>query len=572
MRRTALAVAAALLAAPAASAQPADKPPVKLVVLVVFDQLRGDYLDRWKPLFGKDGFNRLQDDGAWFTHCHYPYATTTTGPGHASLLTGTCPDRHGVINNEWYERGKAVYCAGDERYRLVPDPMEKPKPGARPKQVGTPERLLVDTVADALKRDRAGAKVFGLSLKDRSAILPTGKRPDGAFWFDNRFVTSTYYPDAAIPKWLEEYGASGAVDRWFGKPWDRLRPDLDYAKYSGPDDQPGEGRRVSTTATDDNVPPFGRTFPHPLGDEKAPGPRYREAVSFSPFGNDVVLEAAKRCVAAEGLGRDDVPDLLVVSFSSNDLIGHTWGPDSQEVLDVTLRSDRTMADWLAFLDDKVGKGNYAVVLSADHGVCPLPEVSAAKGLDAKRVDPKPFLAGIERHLDATFGEPAKAEGAKAAPNWLEAVYPPWLYVNPRVAKAAGKTPAEVAKETADYLSKRPEVFRVFTREELAGDFPEADVVGRRAKRSYHPARSGDVYVILRPYYLLSSPLSPGTTHGTPHGYDTHVPLLVYGPGVPGGRRDEPVAPQAAAAVVARFLGIRPPATAEYPVPATLDGK
>jgi predicted AlkP superfamily pyrophosphatase or phosphodiesterase len=571
MRLTTLAALVAL-ASPAAAAQPADKPAVKLVVLVVFDQMRGDYLDKWKPLFGPGGFNRLQDDGAWFANCHYPYATTTTGPGHASILSGTCPDRHGIINNDWYEKGKSVYCAGDERYQLVPDPMVKPKPGVRPKQVGTPERLLVDTVADALKRDRgAKAKVFGLSLKDRSAILPTGKKPDGAYWYDGRFVTSTYYPDAKLPRWVEDYTASGAAERWFGKKWDRLRPELDYEKYSGPDDQPGEGRR--TTSTTDETPPFGRTFPHPVGGtEKTPGPRYREAVAYSPFGNDVVLDIAKRCVVAEGLGTDDVPDLLVVSFSSNDLIGHTWGPDSQEVLDVTLRSDVLMADFLGFLDEKVGKGNYAVALTADHGICPLPEVSAAKGLDAKRIDPKPFQAGIEKHLAATFGPVKGCDEPKAQPAWVESFHAPWLYVNPRLAKAAGKTPAEVARAAADYLGTQPGVFRVFTREDLARDFPADDPIGRRVKRSFHPGRSGDVYVVLKPYYLLSSPLALGTTHGTPHAYDTHVPLLVYGPGVRGGKRDEAVTPQATAALFARFLGVRAPATAEFPVPATLDAK
>ncbi|HJZ60294.1 MAG TPA: alkaline phosphatase family protein [Gemmataceae bacterium] len=558
---------------PASSAVPDQdgKPRVKLAVLVVFDQMRGDYLEKWKPLFAKGGFARLQDEGAWFVNCHYPYAITTTGPGHASILSGTCPDRHGIINNEWSEKGRSVYCAGDERYQLVPAPLVV-KPGAKPKPIGTPERLLAETLADVLKRAHgAKAKVFGLSLKDRSAILPIGKRPDGAYWFDGRFVTSTYYAEAVHP-WVAEFNRSGAAERWFGKEWTRFRPDLDYEKYSGPDDVVGEGRRV--TAKDTESPVFGRTFPHPLGagDEKA-GPKYYEGLACSPHGNDLLLELTKACVIAEDLGKDDVPDLLVVSFSSNDLIGHIWGPDSQEVLDVTLRSDALMAELLGFLDEKVGKGNYALAVTADHGICPLPEVSAGKGLDAKRIDPKAFQAGIENHLKMTFG-PACDAGAddepKAASGWVEAFAAPWIYINPRLAKAAGKTPAEVARTLADYLAKQPEVFRVFTREDLAAEFPEGDPVGRRVKRSFHPDRSGDVYVVLRPYYLLSSPLAPGTNHGTPHDYDTYVPLLVYGPGVSGGRRDESVTPQATAAVFARFLGLRPPSSAEFPVPATLE--
>jgi hypothetical protein len=584
MRRAALAAFLTLLAGlgslaaskprPVTSADPDAKPRVKLVVLVVFDQMRGDYLEKWKPLFGRGGFARLQADGAWFKNCHYPYATTTTGPGHASLLSGTCPDRHGIVNNEWYENGRTAYCAGDDRYQLVPAPMVKPKPSAKAKPVGNPDRMLAETVADVLKRDHgANAKVFGLSLKDRSAILPTGKRPDGAYWFDGRFVTSTYYSEA-VHQWVAQFNQSGAAERWFGKEWTRVRPDLDYEKYSGPDDVAGEGRRASPK--EPGALAFGRTFPHPLGGGEAePGAKYHEAVAYSPYGNDLLLEFAKTCITEEKLGQDDVPDLLVVSFSSNDLIGHVWGPDSQEVLDVTLRSDALMADLLGFLDDKVGKGNYALAVTADHGICPLPEVSAAKGLDAKRIDPKTFRAGMEKHLQSAFG-PAKPPGGgddpKPPPGWVEEFVAPWVYVNPRLAKAAGKTPAEVARSLADHLAKQPEVFRVFTREDLAREFPETDPVGRRVKRSFHPDRCGDVYVVFKPYYLLTSPLEPGTNHGTPHDYDTYVPLLIYGPGVKGGPRDEPVTPQATAAVFAWFLGVKPPASAEFPIPATLEGK
>lgn len=585
MPRLTLLAFLAALAAVAAVNRPRPTPPVvaanrpvRLAVVVVFDQMRGDYVDRWRPLFGPNGFRRIQTDGAWFANCHYPYASTSTGPGHSAILSGATLDKTGIINNEWYDRKAAaqVYCAGSDRYDFVPPPKvfpaaapasKAPKPdetARKPKSVGNPDRMLAETVADVLKRERPKSKVFGLSLKDRSAILPTGKRPDGAYWFNGQFTTSTYYTDT-LPKWVEEFNKSGLAERWYGKTWNRLRPGLDYEAYTGPDDVKGENATNGRTTT----------FPHKMtGGKDRLQKEYYDALANSPMGNELLLAFAKACIRAESLGSDDEPDLLVVSFSSNDLIGHTWGPDSQEALDVTLRSDVLMADFLGFLDEKVGAGNYAVALTADHGICPLPEASAAKGLDAKRIDPKPFHAGIEKHLQGVFGPllPPKTDAKSAQPAWFEAVHAPWLYVNPRLAKLIGKSPADVAKVAAEYLRKQPEVFRVFTRDDLARDFPESDPVGRRVKRSYYPARSGDLYVILKPYYLLSSPLALGTTHGTPHAYDTHVPLLVYGPGVKGGRRDEAVTPQAAAAIFARYLGVKPPATADFPIPATLDAK
>ncbi|MBX9584057.1 MAG: alkaline phosphatase family protein [Gemmataceae bacterium] len=563
----ALGLAAGLATRPEPPPLAGPGPRVKLAVLVVFDQLRGDYLTRWRPLFGPGGFNRLMSQGASFGRCHYPYGTTSTGPGHASVLSGTSPDRHGIVNNEWYE-GREVYCGGSDRYELVP-PAPKAKPAesgkdltAEEQSVGNPERLLSETVADVLKGatgDRA--KVWGLSLKDRSAIFPTGRRPDGAVWFTGRFGTSTYYTDKLdrpFPAWVTAFNESKAADRWFGRDWTRFRPGLDYAAFSGPDDAPGEGTGEKQ----------GKTFPHPTtGGLKAPGKDYYKALAYSPFGNDLLLELAKRCVVAERLGKDDVPDLLTVSFSSNDLVGHTWGPDSQEVLDVTLRSDALMADFLRFLDAEVGRGSYALGLTADHGVCPLPEASRLRGRDAARVDPAALRKDAEAHLRAAFGG-APAD-PKAGSGWIEAMTWPWFYLNPRLLDATGRSRAEVARSLADYLAGRPEVERTFTRDDLAGVFSEGDEVGRRCKRSYYPARAGDVQVVLRPYDLPSKADGTGTGHGSPHGYDAHVPLLVYGPGVAGGDRAEPVTPQALAAVFAHFLGVRPPADADAPVPATL---
>ena len=578
---------------PAPAPREVGKPRVKLAVLVVFDQMRGDFLERWRPLFGAGGFARLQTDGAWFTNCYYPYGTTTTGPGHASMLSGTCGDKHGIVNNNWYEGGEVVYCAGSTRYEFVPAPATKPDPKAKPKEVGNPDRMLAETVADVLKATHPQAKVFGLSLKDRSATLPTGKRPDGAYWFTGKFVTSTYYADR-VHTWVEEFNKSGTAEKRFGKDWEKSRADVDYEKWAGPDAAPGEGKGIQVTAKDDPARGWaqGVAFPHPnTGGRAKPGKEYYESLANSPFGNDLLLEFAKTCVTAERLGADDVPDLLVVSFSSNDLIGHTWGPDSQEVLDVTLRSDALMADFLDFLDEKVGKGQYLLAVTADHGICPLPEASRKRGIDAKRVDPRAIQKDLEEHLTAKFGGPAgTAAGAVAGATatgtgkklaWVEefaspaASEPgtlPWLYLNPKVVAAAGKSRAEVAKAAAEFLTKHPDVARALTRADLGGTFPADDLVGTRAKRSYHPDRCGDVYVVLRPYYLPSTVTGTGTTHGAPYNYDAHAPLLVYGPGIAGGARTERTTPQAAAAIFSKWLGVRLPNKAEFPVPETLGAK
>jgi predicted AlkP superfamily pyrophosphatase or phosphodiesterase len=560
---------------------PAGEPPrVRLAVLVVFDQLRGDYPERWKPLFGKGGFARLLADGAHFAECHYPYAGTFTGPGHASILSGTCPDRHGIVTNEWYERGETAYCAGSLRYEFVPPAPKSTDPKAKPTAAGNPDRLLAETVADVLRERHPSAKIFGLSLKDRSAILPTGKRSNGAYWFNGQFVTSTYYDDR-LHDWAEEFNRSKFADQWFGAKWEKLRGDIDYAAWSGPDDAPGEGKGTGQ----------GVTFPHPMnGGKTAIGKDYYSALANSPFGNELLLEFAKKCVVAEGLGKDDVPDLLVVSFSSNDLVGHTWGPDSQEVLDVTLRSDVLMAELLALLDTEVGRDRYLLAITADHGVCPLVEASQARGRAARRVNVAALRNDLEKHLAATLGTPG-ASGAKPEEKpdkdsegmevkksgWVETVHWPWVHINPKAASAVGKTVPEVARIAVDFLGRHPDVGRALTRADIT-TAPASDGVAALVRRStwVPPAgraeRCGDVYIILPDYSVSTNTTNTGTTHGSPYAYDRHVPLLVYGPGIAGGTRTEPTTPQATAAIFSHYLGLRLPNKADFPLPATLEVK
>jgi hypothetical protein len=545
--------------------EPATRP--KLAVLVVFDQMRGDYLGRWEKLFGPSGFRRLQEDGAWFQNCHYPYALTTTGPGHAALLTGTWPARHGIVDNEWYDRSaaKLISCVASERYQRVPPAVEEkdapmgqddPLGDKKPKGNGSPELLLVPTFGDAIKEATGGkAKVVSISFKDRSAILLASRHPDACYWLDastGEFVTSTYYREA-LHAWVDEYNRGRPADRWFGKDWRRLVPDLDYERYAGPDDVAGEGKGIAQ----------GRTFPHSMtGGRDKLSKNYYAALYNSPFGNELILQLVERAIEAEKLGQREVPDLLSISFSCNDPIGHCWGPDSQEVLDVTLRSDLIIKELLATLDARVGKDRYILCLSADHGVCPLPEVSQAQGREADRISLTKLVIRANDYLTESCGNLA---GKDKKTRWIDMATSAGFYLNRAALRDGGLEVNDVADTLAAWLKQQPGILTSYSASKLSGVDTPADSMLLRSRRSFRADRSGDVVVVLKPYYLFTSALL-NTSHGSPHPYDTHVPLLVFGPGVHKGKRGDEVWPQAIPAILARSLGIKPPAAAEAPLP------
>ncbi|HZU36489.1 MAG TPA: alkaline phosphatase family protein, partial [Gemmataceae bacterium] len=511
-------------------------------------QMRGDYLTRWHDLFGKDGFRRLENEGAWFQNCNYPYANTVTAAGHASLLTGTTPAHHGIIGNDWYDRSTRtiVTSVGSARYtRVTAGDTRKKARGA------SPQRLLVPTIGDVLKTATGNrARVIGVSLKDRAAILPAGRHADACYWFESstgNFVSSTYYLQH-LPDWVLTFNRAHRVDRWLGSHWARLRTDLDYTHYSGHGDFAATGQGANQ----------GRTFPHPFPSKL--GSPYYQAFYNSPLGNELLLDFAAHAIEAEHLGRHDVPDVLCISFSSNDAIGHSWGPDSHEVMDVTLRSDQIVRDLLRILDERVGKGKYILALTADHGVCPLPEFARQHGHEqAQRISTRDLFAGAREFLQKKYGKNAR---------WIQATAEWWVYLNQQALHEQGLKSAEVEAALADWLKQQPGIQTAYTRTQLAGSLPANDAIGLKVQQSFYPERSGDVYVVVKPYCLLTSSKT-GTTHGTPYPYDTHVPLLVYGPGIRPGTRHEAVTPQAIAAIFAHALHVPPPATATAPVPSGL---
>jgi hypothetical protein len=529
--------------------------PPKLVVLVVFDQMRGDYPSRWAELYGPDGFERIKKEGIWFSDCHVPYACTSTGPGHASLSTGAPPSVHGIVENEWYDRKAAalVYCCQPNRpYDLVPPlPPDAGKPG-RGSGIGySPERLLAQTAGDALKEATKGkGRVFSLSIKDRTAVLMGGQKPDGVYCFDTRdgkFHTGAYYGRDAAHPWVTEFNNAKASDFWFDKEWTRLLPDESkYLKFAGPDDAPGEAVGFNGQ---------GRTFPHSLkGKLKAPAKKYYEALEGSPFGNEMLLQLARKAITAEQLGKGEVPDLLCVSFSSNDLLGHRWGPDSQEMLDVTLRSDKLVGEFLKFLDTEVGKDRYVLVIAADHGVCPIPELQSTKDKypSAKRVMLKDLTAELEAALASAYGgEPTRWLEAFDADTW------PWVYLNYKAIEARKLKAEDVAVFVRDWFAGRGYIDAAFTRQEL-DDKTAPDRPFRLAVRlAYRPDRCGDVIAIPKPGVLVTQ-YEGGTAHGSPQPYDAYIPFLVYGAGVPAlGQRKEHVSSLAIAPTLAWALGLPP---------------
>lgn len=498
----------------------AAEPPPRLAVVVTVDQMRADYLERFRPWFGEGGFKRLLAGGAVYSDCHYGHAVTKTAPGHATLLSGVNANVHGIVANEWLDRasfiqGNAVEDTGAPLVGLPPRLGRYPNATLAAKAGRSPRNFLGVTVGDELKARYPGAKVFGVADKDRSAILPAGAKADGAYWTEEGiFVTSTYYR-AELPAWVQEFNAAHNAAQFSGRTWDRLLDKSVYDQVQGPDDAPGEESSSGLPAT------FPKRLPE-AGDADFFG-----AFDRTPWNNDQVEAMARRLIEMEQLGADDIPDLLAVGFSQTDAMGHAYGPDSHEVMDSYLRLDRTLARFFAFLDARVGAGRWVLVLTADHGVAPLPErIQADKGPGAAgRIDGKTLDAHVAAALDRTFGP-------LAPPLYWAVRDNSGYHVNPAALRARHLELDRVAAALQAALQAHPMIARAYTRAELTGT-ARLDSIGEMTRLSYFPARSADVLFVEKYAFQLRA---QGTTHGTPHDYDTHVPLVWYGAGVTPGVR------------------------------------
>lgn len=507
--------------------------PVKLVVGIVIDQFRFDYLQRFEDQFVEGGFKRLLNGGAVFTNANYIHTPTYTACGHATFMTGAPPALTGIIGNEWYDRelGKTTTSVADDKgqYKTLGG-----KEGAR---AAAPHKLLGTTLGDEMRLATQGqAKVIGLSYKDRSAILPVGKRPNGAYWFDantGTFASSTYYFNEQ-PEWVRKFNQEQHCNKYFGKKWERLLPEAAYQR-SAPDNASYESKAK-----------YGFVFPYTLnGGEDKPGAKFYAQFDASPFANEHLAALAKAAIENEALGADDTADLLTVSFSANDLVGHAYGPYSQEVQDITLRTDRILADFFSYLDKKIGLQNVVIALTADHGVAPVPEQVQELGYGG-RLENKTVQDAVQLALSQRFGED----------KWVLNFGNGNVYLDEAVIERRKHSIAEVEAAAQTAILKLPGINECLTRTQLREGKVPATWIGKSIANGFHPQHNGNLVVVPEPFYFFGE--SSLTTHGTPYSYDTHVPVIFYGAGITPGHYPEASSPADIAPTLATLLKVQPP--------------
>ena len=499
MRKT---LATTLLFAACLTAANAKKP--KLIVAITIDQFRYDYLTRFGAEY-TGGLARLLTEGAVFTDARYIHFPTVTAAGHSTFLSGATPSVSGIVGNEWYDRdeGKRVTAASDAATELLG--------GADPAATGaSPRRMLVSTIGDEIKMADGGkAKVIGISLKERAAILPAGHMANGAYWFDNPsrgFVSSTYYfPE--LPGWVREFNAARLGDKHRGETWlDHKMPE-DPAEYYG----------------DSNKSPF----------------------TTSPFGNEIVELLTERALEAEQLGKHGTTDVLAVSFSSNDIVGHEYGPYSREVHDISLETDKMLEKLFLALDRQVGLKDVLIVLTADHGVAPTAQESEDHHMPGGRMPAATPKAAIQNALVARYGEG----------NWIVGMYDLFVYLNRDLMATKKLDPAEVDRVAAQGLYQVDHIARVYTREQLLSGGVLGDEMSRRVMNGYNLRRGADLEIMPEPYWTIGS---NNATHATTYSYDNHVPVIFLGPGIRAGEYDGAIAVNDIAPTLAAILHVETP--------------
>lgn len=493
----------------------------RLVVVLVMDQMRADFVGRFRSRFSPDGLGRLLREGAVFADCLYDYDATETAPGHAVIATGSYPRENGMIGNTWYDRSRKalVTSVADAAHPRVGGPQAN-APGA------SPAALHGTTLGDEMRRAYgAQSHVVSVSWKDRAAILLGGKNPEAAFWFDNEaegFVTSTYYANS-LPDWVNQFNRQHRLETQQGKVWKPLRGNA-----------------------------FERTVELPAG------PRGRAQfwadLSATPFGSEMLFQFAEAAVGAYNLGADTVPDLLAISVSAPDFAGHRLGPDSEVVHDLFLRVDRQLAEFLRFLDRRVGLANVVVALSSDHGVSPLPEKTQAERLGGGRTDFSAIVEKVEQALAQEFGPQDRPE------KWIEGTDNFALYLNRDAIRRKGLDLEKVAVAAGEAAIRQPGIAGYYTAAQLAAtrvEGPGQSFLSLYA-RSYYAPRSGDVMLRVEPFFIF---FPSGTSHGSPYTYDRHVPLILWGRAFPAGTHYRRVSPADIAPTLAAILEISPPALA-----------
>lgn len=549
-RLVALVVALLAVARPSA-AEPA---PPKLVVIVVVDQMRREYVDEYGGRWTK-GLRRIFDEGAWFTEAAYPYLTTLTCSGHATIATGTLPSTHGIINNQWWDRDsqQLVSCSAD------PTSQEVPYDGNRQRGPGGSARLLkVPTFASALSEATHGqGRVVTLSLKRASATMLAGQKGDVVLWIQGGGLSSsTTYAQSPEPSIVRYLNAHPVLDD-FGRAWDRLGKAKNY-KYA--DDGMAE------------KPPseWDATFPHLMQPRSGkPTTFFYGAWAESPFADAYIGRLAGATIDSLKLGRGPATDYLAVSLSSLDIVGHDFGPRSHEIQDMLLRLDDTLGDLLDTLDKKVGRDNYVLALTADHGVATIPEQLAAEGTDAGRLKMTNLMTLADAVVSKKFG-PGR---------WVAIEAYTEFYFRAGVFDRIAADP-ELLAEVIRVLSAQPGVKEVIDGRRLAAPpdpaVPEDDEV-TAARKSYVAGRSGDLVIIEKPNWIFVSEdktLIPGnaTTHGSPYPYDQRVPLVFLGAHIAKGHFADTCSPADIAPTLSRITGVPLPTATGQVLKEALPGQ
>lgn len=535
----------------------------KLILQITVDALRGDLPGRFSNVLGDSGFRYLMEQGINYTSAQYQHANTETIVGHTSLATGTVPAAHGMVANVWFDRelNRLVYNIEDPDYRLLTvgadvDSKTEIDPTQRAAKVEgrSPNNILSSTFSDEMAVHFAGrSKIFAVSVKDRGAVSLAG-HAGKAFWFSKasgEFVTSNYYYQQ-YPDWVNEWNARKPFTAYAGKSWELMHQQGKYL-FGGADDRDYE--------TD--FPGFGRTFPHTYGstDDKY----FTTRLTLSPAGDELTLDFAKTLLISEQLGQDDVPDYLAISFSSTDYVGHLFGASSLESEDNMARLDRTLTNLFEFIDKEVGLENTLIVLSADHGQPEVPGHLHALGIDnahyfdTEALDKTPAIMALKKQFG--LGE-----------ELIEAFFQPYLYLNHDLIREKGLDQAQVEQAVAVELLKFDGVAYAVSSTALRTDNLPDTLMMRSIMRNFHSKRSGDIYLVFEPNVFINDfdGLTVASTHGSPWRYDTFVPVIFAGAGLPSVTVSRPVTPYDVAPTLAAYLGMKPPSGAiGIPLPEVL---
>lgn len=545
MKRLAFLLFTGLLTFQAFSQEKSREQP-KLVVGIVVDQMRYDYLTRFWDRFGEDGFKKLVNEGYNFKNNHFNYVPTYTGPGHASVYTGTSPMNHGIIGNGWYDKfiHESVYCAGDDSVEPVGTEDDAGKM--------SPHRMKTTTVSDENRlHTQMRGKTIGVSIKDRGSILPAGHTANAAYWFhgddEGKWITSSYYMEE-LPQWVKDFNDSDKVEAYL-KPWNTLY-DIETYKESGSDKNNFEGGfRGKEDAT----------FPYDLAELSKENGGF-DIIENSAYGNDITLEFALAAIEAEELGQDVDTDFLTLSFSSTDKIGHNFGVNSKEIQDTYLRLDKNIAQLLEELNEQVGEGNYTIFLTADHGGGDVPAYLDSVNIPAGYFESDEFREELEQFVSEEFDED----------ELIESVYNNQIFFNYEVMEEAGISSSELQSKMAHYILQLDQIDKVYTRDQLSsGSFVSG--AGVAIQNGFNQKRSGDVVYVLDPATIVYS--RTGSTHGSGLMYDTHAPLIFYGNGVKKGSTTQRTEIVDIAPTLSALLGISfPSGTTGKPLYMMLDAE